>query len=304
MDFERIIFHVNGGIGKNVASTAVLKAIKKQYEDLPIIVVTGWPEIFKFDPNVYKVYKFGATQYFYEDYIKRGKTMVLAQEPYLSTQHVIERKPLYQSWIEMYNIEYDGEMPELHFNFRHHEVIKQNFKRDKPTIIIHTNGGAPDPEGKRLYSWARDMPMGTAQGVVDRLKSKYHFFQICYNEQQVLKDAEPIQGLNEMEIFALTKTTIGRILIDSCIQHGCGAMNLPATVVWIGNEQSVWSYNIHNHITPCLEKKYDTPSKDLYQRYDISGSTDEYPYETDEIFDVDEIVSSVEKQIYESNGAS
>ena len=32
MDIERIIFHVNGGIGKNVASTAVLKAIKKQYD--------------------------------------------------------------------------------------------------------------------------------------------------------------------------------------------------------------------------------------------------------------------------------
>ena len=57
--------------------------------------------------------------------------------------------------------------------------------------------------------------MITAQGVVERLKSKYHFFQICYNEQQVLKDAEPIQGLNEMELFALLKETKGRVLIDS-----------------------------------------------------------------------------------------
>ena len=299
MDFDKVILHANGGIGKNVVATAVLKAIKKKY-DLPIYVVTGWPEIYKFDPNVERVFKFGAPQYFYEDNIKRGNPLILAQEPYLSTQHIVERKPLRQSWIEMYGMEYDNEYPELHFNHRHHEIVRQNFQRDKPTVLIQTNGGAPDPEGKRLYSWARDMPMITAQGVVDRLKSKYHFFQICYNEQQVLKDAEPIQGLNEMELFALLKETKGRVLIDSSMQHGAGAMNLPSTVVWIANEPEVWSYTCHNHILPKVEKKFDTPAKDLYQRYDIGGSTDEYPYETDDIFDVDEIVSSVEKQINES----
>ena len=301
MDFDKVIFHANGGIGKNVAATAVLKAIKKKY-DLPIFVLTGWPEIYKFDPNVDRVFKFGATQYFYEDNIKRGKPLVLAQEPYLSTQHVVERKPLRQSWIEMYGMEYDNEYPELHFNHRHHEIVRQNFQRDRPTVLLQTNGGAPDPEGKRLYSWARDMPMITAQGVVDRLKSKYHIFQICYNEQQVLRDVEPIQGLNEMELFALLKETKGRILIDSSMQHGAGAMMLPSTVVWIANEPEVWSYTCHTHILPKVEKKFDTPSKDLYQRYDISGSTDEYPYETDDIFDVDEIVSSVEKQISDSGG--
>ena len=299
MDFDKVILHANGGIGKNVVATAVLKAIKKKY-DLPIYVVTGWPEIYKFDPNVERVFKFGATQYFYEDNIKRGNPLILAQEPYLSTQDIVERKPLRQSWIEMYGMEYDNEYPELHFNHRHHEIVRQNFQRDKPTVLIQTNGGAPDPEGKRLYSWARDMPMITAQGVVERLKSKYHFFQICYNEQQVLKDAEPVQGLNEMELFALLKETKGRVLIDSSMQHGAGAMNLPSTVVWIANEPEVWSYTCHNHILPKVEKKFDTPAKDLYQRYDIGGSTDEYPYETDDIFDVDEIVSSVEKQINES----
>ena len=300
MDFDKIIFHANGGIGKNVAATAVLKAVKKVYPDLPIFVMTGWPEIYKFDPNVERVFKFGATQYFYEDHIKRGKPLILAQEPYLSTQHIIEKKPLRQSWIEMYGWEYSNEQPELHFNFRHHEVIQQNYKRDKPTIILQTNGGAPDPEGKRLYSWARDMPMKTAVGVVERLKSKYHFFQVCYNEQQVVKDCEPIQGLNEMEIFALQKTTKGRVLIDSCLQHGAGAMNLPSTVLWIANEPEVWSYPCHSHILPSAEAKFDTPAKDLYQRYDIAGATDEYPYDTDDIFDVDVIVSSVEKQMHES----
>ena len=103
-----------------------------------------------------------------------------------------------------------------------------------------------------------------------------------------------------MEIFALLKTTKGRILIDSCLQHGAGAMNLPSTVLWIANEPEVWSYPCHNHILPSIEAKFNTPAKDLYQRFDIAGATDEYPYDTDDIFDIDEVVSSVEKQMHES----
>tara|TARA_R100000008_G_C3587301_1_gene173539 strand:+ start:1814 stop:2719 length:906 start_codon:yes stop_codon:yes gene_type:complete len=299
MENDKIIFHVNGGIGKNIAATAVIKAIKKKY-DLPITVVTGWSEMFKIDPNVEKVYKFGSTQYFYEDYIKRGNPIIFAQEPYLSTQHIVERKPLRQSWIEMLGMEFDNEMPELHFNFRHHQLIEQNYQRDKPTIVIHSNGGAVDPEGKRVYSWARDMPHNLVQRLVDRLKNKYHIFQICYNQKQLAKGAEVVQGLTEMEAFALVKQSKGRILIDSCIQHACGAMNLPSTVLWIGNDPKIWSYEMHDHITPCIEPKFNAPANDLYQRYDIAGSTDEYPYDTDEIFDIEAIISSVEKQINQS----
>ena len=70
--------------------------------------------------------------------------------------------------------------------------------------------------------------------------------------------------------------------------HGRWRNLCPGAIAW------------QRHILPKVEKKFDTPAKDLYQRYDIGGSTDEYPYETDDIFDVDEIVSSVEKQINES----
>ena len=301
MDFKNIILHINGGIGKNVVATGVLQAIKKTYPTQSIYVLTGWNEIFKSDSNVERAFKFGNTQYFYEDHIRRGNALLMAQEPYLSTQHVVQRKPLIQSWIEMYGMVYDGEMPKLNFNFRHKQAVQSNYKRDKPTIMIHSNGGAPDPEGKRIYSWARDIPIKTGQKIVSALKDKYHFFQICFNQQQVLDGCEPIQGLNEMEMFALLKTTSGRILIDSCMQHAAAAMSLPSTVLWIANDPEVWSYDCHTHIQPNVKTTFNYPAKDFYQRYDIAGSTDEYPYDTDDIFDVDQIVSSVEKQIYESD---
>lgn len=301
MDFKNVIVHINGGLGKNIVATALLKAVKKTYPTQSIFVLTGWSEMFKFDPNVERVFRFGNTQYFYEDHIQRGNPLLLAQEVYLSTQHVVHKKPLRQSWIEMYGIEYENEMPKLHFNFRHRETISRNYKRDKPSILIHTNGGAPDPEGKRLYSWARDIPMKTVTKVVSALKEKYHIFQICYNQQQVVDGCEPVQGLTEMETFYLLNVTKGRILIDSCMQHAAAAMDLPSTVLWIANDPKIWSYECHNHISPNAKRKFNSPAKDFYQRYDISGATDEYPYDTDDIFDVDEIISSVEKQIYEGD---
>ena len=37
----------NGGIGKNVAATAVAQAIKDNFPEHRLVVVTGWPEIWK-----------------------------------------------------------------------------------------------------------------------------------------------------------------------------------------------------------------------------------------------------------------
>ena len=38
------VFHIEGGIGKNVAATAVTAAYKKSNPKRKIIVVSAWPE--------------------------------------------------------------------------------------------------------------------------------------------------------------------------------------------------------------------------------------------------------------------
>ena len=42
-----IIFTITGGIGKCIAGTAVAEAIKKQYPDSKLIVISPHPNIFK-----------------------------------------------------------------------------------------------------------------------------------------------------------------------------------------------------------------------------------------------------------------
>jgi uncharacterized phage-like protein YoqJ len=66
---EYIVFEIKGGVGKNVIATAVIKALKKQYPESKILIVTAWDDLWYNNPNVYKVFKFGELKYFYDDYL-------------------------------------------------------------------------------------------------------------------------------------------------------------------------------------------------------------------------------------------
>jgi len=56
MDNKFLVWHIEGGLGKNVAATALLPAIAKQYKTRKIIVVASYPEVFLNNPNVHRVY--------------------------------------------------------------------------------------------------------------------------------------------------------------------------------------------------------------------------------------------------------
>ena len=53
-----IIFQIDGGLGKSIMATAVLKAIRKQYKKANLIVVSGYPDVFIAKQNVKKVLGF------------------------------------------------------------------------------------------------------------------------------------------------------------------------------------------------------------------------------------------------------
>ena len=67
-----IIFQINGGMGKCIMATAVCEAIKKQYPDSTLIVISGYPDIFLNNPNVDRTYAFNGFSYFYKDYIEKA----------------------------------------------------------------------------------------------------------------------------------------------------------------------------------------------------------------------------------------
>ena len=50
-----IIFQIEGGLGKSIMATAMVKVIKNHYKDSTLIVVTPYPDVFLNNPQVDKV---------------------------------------------------------------------------------------------------------------------------------------------------------------------------------------------------------------------------------------------------------
>ena len=53
------IWHIQGGLGKNIAATALCKSIKETYPDRELIMVVSYPEAFLNNPHIDRVYNIG-----------------------------------------------------------------------------------------------------------------------------------------------------------------------------------------------------------------------------------------------------
>ena len=184
------LFHLEGGLGKHVAATAVAKCIKNNYPDRKLIVVCAYPEIFLNLKFIDRVYRIGNTPYFYDDYIKDKDMLIFKHEPYFTTDHIVKRKPLIQNWCNLYDLEYKGEMPELLFNMKQRQIALNKWQREKPVMLIQTNGGPLSDEQPYPHSWTRDLPYQNALDVTSYFKKNYHIIQVCRKDQNALPDVD------------------------------------------------------------------------------------------------------------------
>lgn len=282
------IFHIEGGLGKHVAATAVARCIKSNHPDRELIVVCAYPEIFLNLDFISRVYKLGITPYFFETYIQDKDSLIFKHEPYFTTEHIVKRLPLIENWCKLYNLEYKGELPELKFNFRQQQIGYVKWLRQKPVLVIQTNGG-PIIGQQFGYSWTRDLPFHIAQDIVNHFKNDYHIIQICRDKNQGIEGVSEVisEEMPNTELFYLLTMSNKRILIDSCLQHAAAALNLKSTVVWIGTSASIFGYSLHTNIQAKLPEKM-LPDSYLFD-YSFNGVTHECP-----IYDWNDVLTSQE----------
>ncbi len=293
-----VIFNPEGGLGKIIASTAVLKFIQEKYPDHKIIVLTPWAEIFLNNPRVYRVYKSGNTPYFYRDYLEGRDSIVLKGEPYFNTGHLYNKQHLIKSWCELHNLPFDGNVkPEIYLNVAEKQYYANNLNSDKPILALQTNGGPYNDQ--KQYSWTRDIPQEQAQILVNELSKIFKVLHIARQNGPQLQGVERVDEVpNKRTFLSLLLRTQKRILIDSCLQHGAAALDLPSTVCWVGTNPKVFGYDIHKNILPVKPKKEKNGGDmidSLFFDYDFNGPEHEYPFDGFDIFNLQEIFDSVTK---------
>lgn len=289
-----IVFTINGGLGKCVAATAVCKAIKNNYPDCKLIVVSGYPEVFQNSKRVDFAYAFGQEQYFYTKYIHGQEVKIFANEPYLVTEHILGQEHLIETWCKMYGINYNGEMPEVEINEREFNFFRNKFASQKPIMLIQSNGGAPNQDVK--YSWSRDIPTHIVQSVIEEYSSKYTIFHIRREDQPGFDKTTPIQesfkGLSVL--IALSKK---RLFMDSFCQHTAAALQQRSTTLWVVNSPKVFGYQLHDNILPNPENNTPDLRFSFYNKYNIVGAPNEFPYLSERnIFNVDSVITSINNQ--------
>lgn len=290
------IFHIEGGLGKHVAATAVAKCIKKTHPNHNLIVVCAYPEIFINLSFVWRVYRHGNTPYFYQNYIKDKDFLMFKHEPYFTTEHIKKEKPLIENWCDLYQLEYSGELPQINFNFRQTQYNLNLLSRSKPIFLLQTNGG-PLNDQPYQYSWTRDMPHYIFDSIIKEFGNTHHIIQICRNESQAIKNTlvEAIYTpLTNIELFGLVNISDKRLLIDSSLQHAAMALNKKSTVIWIGTSPKIFGYDFHNNISANLsDDNFKLPDSYLFD-YNFTGTLHECPV-TDQttMFDINDVILSL-----------
>jgi len=289
------VFHIEGGIGKHVAATAVIECYKKNYPDTQIVVVCAWPEVFLLNPFVHRVYRIGTAPYFYQDYIYNKNVKIFAQEPYKQTSHITKQKRLIETWCDMVGAEYANERPRIFYNYREIEIGTGLIARgQKPLLVFQPFGGPGKDHQQYPYSWTRDIHPSIAQELVNKLSAKYDILHVCYEFHPVLQNCTRYDKIvSKKVLFNILAKSDARLLVDSSLQHAAAAMNLPSTVVWVATESKLFGYNIHHNIEPETKHLQGTIDSYLFD-YNFTGTIHECPYAyPSEIFNVEKIISTL-----------
>lgn len=285
------IFHIEGGIGKNILATSVISSLKKSDPDRNIIVVTAWPAVWFNNPYVSQIQPIGQHANFFKNFIKDKDCKIYRQEPYHTEDYILNKKHLIEVWCDLLKINYDNSPPQLYFSPLELESVKNKILNGvtKPIFLMHTNGGGPNG---RPYSWYRDLPIQNIVDIVNYFKNDYHIYQIGYENQQLIDGCHRLT-LDTREILAAPYFCRKRLFIDSFSQHAAAALGQKSVVCWIGNKPEVLGYNFHINIFPEVEPVYDTLHSSYLDDADISGNPIQFPYDRLKIFNSEEIIKNL-----------
>lgn len=297
-----LIWHVQGGLGKNVAATALCKDIKEKHPDRMFILVCSYPDIFVNNPYIDRVYNLNSLSYFYETYIEDKDVIIFKHEPYDQTGHITQSKHLIENWCDLLDITYTQQQPFIYINYAQKELI-HTWSRPKPILLLHTSGGPftsfPNPDGtsKPLspYSWSRDLPIDLSSAIVKKYSELYHIIQITKPDGYQLQGVERLDTpLSNIELSSLVFSSEKRILIDSCLQHIAAAFGKASNVFWIATSPKTFGYSIHNNIQVNNPQRANQLMYSYTFPYQFDNNLHECPYNTiNDMFDIPQVLDSL-----------
>jgi len=292
-----IIFQVDGGLGKSIMATAMVKVIKNRYKNSNLIVVTAHTDIFLNNPHINKVYHHHNTNGFYLKYIKDQKCKMFVADPYRQSDFIL-KKPIHllKTWCELFGLNYNNEHPQIYLTQPELDTFKPYYVTDKPILAIQSSGGPPGLGYQ--YAWTRDIPDPIVLSIIKEYKKSHTIVHIKREDQKTYPDTmQALDGYRSIAI--LLQMSDKRLLMDSFGQHMSSALNLKSTVCWINTKPEIFGYNLHDNIKANTFNKNPDYKDAQYIPFELSENIHNIPYkDLNDVFDLNKILISLKKNIF------
>ena len=234
---KNLLLHINGGIGKCIMATAVVRSYKAAYPEAKVVVVSGYPEVFINNPDVYKNFPF-ATPYLWQDYYSQPGWQVSAHDPYMEEAWIKNEKVhLVDIWCGLLGVKSIQKTPLLYFAGPEVDELNSFIKVDKPLMVVQSTGGA-NPAAR---SWTRNPPPSELDEFLGQFKDTHFVAHLCLPETPVLANVhQRIETLNRRQAMCLIHYCAEFVGIDSYGQHARVANpNAGPTVIFFPLAESV-----------------------------------------------------------------
>lgn len=290
-----VIFQIEGGLGKSIMATAIVKVIKKHYKNANLIVITGYPDIFLNNPDVFEIHNINQINGLYLKLIKDQKCKIFTEDPYRNSDFITEQSiPLLKTWCKIYGLNYNNEQPQIYLTQPEIDYFTPFYKTDKPILAIQPHGG---PEGLGYqYSWTRDIPSINVNEIIEYYKDDYTIIHIKRPDQIIYENTlQALDGFRSIAI--LLQIADKRLLIDSFTQHLASALNKKSTVCWISTKPEIFGYKHNININSNPFTKEPNLTSAVYNPFNLAQDISSIPYNNlNEIFDTNKIIESINKQ--------
>ena len=289
-----VIFQIDGGLGKSIMATAMVKVLRKRYKNAHIVVVTPYSDVFLNNPHINECIRPDHMNGAYLKYIKDQNCKIFIEDPYRNTSFLTDKEHLLKTWCKIYGLHYNNEQPELYLTQPEIDYFKPFYETEKPILAIQPHGG-PQEQGFK-YSWTRDIPNPTVEQIIEHYVNDYTIIHIKRQDQHIYPNTmQALDGFRSIAI--LLQLSKKRLLIDSFGQHLSASLGIKSTVCWVTTKPKVFGYKLHDNIISNSFTKDPQIQNSVYQPFNLAQDISSIPYnDLNEVFDVDKIIESINKQ--------
>ena len=264
---KKCVVTVEGGLGKNVMFTAMLKELAKKYEK--IYVLSPYFDVFKACPYVTDAFPMGQVSTLYQQLCLSDDCDVLWKEPYTNQKFIKKQVHLFDAWAEELGITLSQKamdmVPEISkytelplVKTQTEELLKQ-LNGQKFILVQFCGGQSPlapqlDKDGKLIpyndHNEGLKRNYYRGQELVDLLKKTYPEHRILHF---ALPNEPSYEGADKVQapylvFHELCKHADKVVCTDSSLQHLATGVCNAVTLIWGETRPQHFGYSCNKNI--------------------------------------------------------